>query len=64
LLSPEEKELVKSRYRYFRRISRETAQEKTVEWFKLWFWELAQKNLPEDHLKEVVEFLHFLEETS
>lgn len=61
MLSPEERELIKTRYRYFKRTSRNTALEKTVEWFKIWFKELARRELPEDHLREIVEFLEGLE---
>lgn len=63
MLSPEERNLIRTRYRYFKRTSGKDALEKTIEWFKRWFRELARREVPEDHLREIVEFLEELEET-
>jgi len=61
VLTPDEKTLLRNRYRHFRRENEVTAFEKTLGWYRRWYHELVGQEMSQEHGKDITDFVLKLE---
>jgi len=61
VLTPDEKTLLRNRYKHFRRENDVTAFERTLGWYRRWYRELVGQEMSQEHGKDVTDFVLKLE---